>query len=176
MVTKVRALVPIMNAGTFNQYIGEGPLTYVNVVYPPPPPLPNASCTTPVASAIGSTERVIAMTINWNFNITKFFRPVSPKVILVMDPGEPLEHVHYDCTFNPPGITVPVNLFDHPAGAWKSGFMALHADELNQTFGGFLIQDWAYIGTSIFATKPYQRTAGKFTETTTFDLKHTPEP
>jgi hypothetical protein len=109
-----------------------------------------------------------------------------PKISLEMDPGDLQSEEKGQCITTPPPdcncggpVTTPGTQPDFPG--YFGGFYFLHANEVS--IGGFTIKDWSYLGGSVWARKTHSQTvtvpfpgfSGTLTETTTFDLKHTPE-
>jgi len=70
-------------------------------------------------------------------------------------------------------ITCPDGGTSGPSGFWNGGIAVLHNS------WSFTIDDWDYVGTSLFARKTYSRSMptgdSSVSEQTTFDLRHTPE-
>ena len=162
----VRAKIPLTidpSTGLWTWFSGKGTLDFVSIDYPQV-----GGCS---LSAVGhpSTIDVLA---RFDLNIKENARP---EIIAILNPNKPNATFTVTCK----GVSRSFQL-----DIWAPGWGIFHKDELvcGGAVGpgcGFVIRDWVYLGRSIFATKPYQRStnAGKahISETTTLDLKHTPQ-
>ncbi|MDD5434289.1 MAG: hypothetical protein PH343_02545, partial [Nitrospira sp.] len=171
-LSKIQALVQLNYPDdSIHHLVGDGQENYLSFTLD----TSSSGCTYTSALA-GDTLNVISVRINWNLNLKKYAsgKPFDT-ISMVMSPGHPLENVTLSCPKAP-----PIPMFSSPAGAWETIWNPFHNDEANADLGGYVIQDWTYVGTSIFATKVYSRSLSNngitITEITTLDLKHTPLP
>ena len=162
----VRAKVPLTidpSTGLWTWFSGKGSLDFVSIDWPQP----NPNCN---LSAVGhpSTIDVLA---RFDLNIQA---NAHPEIIAMINPNKPNATMTMTCK----GVSRSFQL-----DIWAPGWSILHKDELScgGAVGpgcGFVIRDWVVLGGSIYATKPYQRSANagkaQISETTTLDLKHTP--
>lgn len=148
---------------------GSGSLDYVSFSYPNADP---NHCTDPVDSKAGSELTVLSLAWDQGLNIRGLSLP--PAILLVLNTGHPLEHVFYTC-FDNQGNQTPVHLFDTPTGMWETAFMPLHADELNELLGGYMIANWSYTTGAGFGVKVYRRSLGTLTEDTALTITHSGE-
>ncbi len=92
-------------------------------------------------------------------------KSTPPKIVVHVTSGKASEIMTTTCGDQPP--------FTITGGFWHGGIVVLHTGD------SFNIDDWDYVGTSLFARRTYTGSMsvsdGSVTEQTTFELRHTPE-
>jgi hypothetical protein len=108
--------------------------------------------------------QVTKLTIDFNV----FEGGGSPVETLTMDyePGEP----YFVFTMTCPAPAPPVV---HRHSRWREYYQASHNVEGSE--GGYTASDWSPVGGALYARKTYNLTTELVTETTTLNLKHTPQ-
>jgi hypothetical protein len=145
-VSHVRVLRLKLNAD--NNWTNEALLNYVSATFHP------GDCGAPAVSTRSTAPFKAKILSSWDSN--------PPKISMDVSSGASFEILDWDC---PP----PAGHQHLETASWTGGFGLLH--------GGaqLTIDDWSYLGGSVLARKTYSRTMINISESTTFELRHTPE-
>jgi hypothetical protein len=145
-VSHVHVLHLKLNAD--NNWTNEALLEYVSVKFHP------GDCGAPAVTTSPTGPFRAKILSSWDSN--------PPKISMDVSSGAAVENLDWDC---PP----PVGHQHLQTASWTGGFALLH--------GGtqLTIDDWSYLGGVVLARKTYTRTMINISESTTFELRHTPE-
>jgi hypothetical protein len=144
-VTHVHVLRLKLNAD--NNWTNEAPLEYVSAGVHP------GDCGSPSISTRPGAPFTATLRPDWDSN--------PPKIPMDVFPGTAFEILDWDCP-------APFGHQHLETSSWSGGFFLLHPPPLT-------IDDWSYLGGSVIARRTYSRSTANIFESTTFELRHTPQ-
>lgn len=144
-VSHVRVLRLKLNAD--NNWTNEAPLEYLSASFHP------GDCGAPSVSIRLAAPFTATLRPDWDSN--------PPKIPMDVFPGTATEILDWDCP-------APIGHQHLETASWSGGFLLLHPPPVT-------IDDWSYLGGSVIARKTYSRSTFNLSESTTFELRHTPQ-
>ena len=170
----VQATVPLRfdpSRGSISEYFtGEGDLKYVDITWPQ---VPNCS----FSPTPGSSTK-ISVLARFNLNL----RANAQGDVNIQDNSQTPIFVGLQLSRLSATVTVTCKGFSQQFSnmdTWTPTWAIFHHDELACSGGNdcmYWLRDWTVLNGSIYATKAYQRSQSVMSETTTVDIKHTPQP